>query len=170
MRIIDVLMSFPSAILALFIIGAFGASVKNVFFALIMLGWIGYARISRSLVLGLKENTFIQASKGVGCKGVRLLFTHIIPNILPTILIYAAMYIGSTVLSIASLSFLGLGVQPPTAEWGTMLSDAKQYVSLYPHMVIFPGLALALSIFAFNMLGDGLRDLADPHTKEIIKT
>ena len=170
MRIIDILMAFPSMILSLFIIGVFGSSVRNLFLSLILFGWIGYARMARSLVLSLKEQIFIQSARGIGCRGARLIFRHIIPNVMPTIIIYAAMHIGSTILAIASISFLGLGVQPPTAEWGTMLSDAKQYVSLYSHMVIYPGAALAVSVFAFNLLGDALRDLADPHTKEIIKT
>lgn len=170
MRIIDVLMSFPSMILSLFIIGVFGSSIQNLFISMIILGWIGYARMARSLVLSLKEQIFIQSARGIGCRGARLVFRHIIPNVMPTVIIYAAMHIGSTVLSIASISYLGLGVQPPTAEWGMMLSDAKQYVSLHSHMIIYPGLALALCIFVFNILCDALRDLADPRTKEIIKT
>ena len=170
MRIIDILMAFPSMILSLFIIGAYGSSIPNLFLSMIILGWIGYARMSRSLVLSLKGQVFIQSSQGIGCRGVRLLFHHIIPNVMPTIIIYAAMHIGSTVLSIASISYLGLGVQPPTAEWGAMLSDAKQYALLYPNMVIYPGAALAISVLVFNLLGDALRDMVDPHTKEIIKT
>jgi ABC-type dipeptide/oligopeptide/nickel transport system permease subunit len=170
MRVVDILMSFPNIILSLFIIGVFGPSVKNLFFALVSLGWIGYARISRSLVLRLKQEAFIQAAKGLGCGGVRLIMNHIVPNVLPTVVIYAAMHIGSTILAIASISFLGLGVQPPSAEWGAMLSDAKQYVSLYPHMIFFPGLAITSSVFIFNIIGDELRDLNDPHIKAVIKT
>jgi ABC-type dipeptide/oligopeptide/nickel transport system permease subunit len=170
MRIVDVLMSFPSLILTLFIIGAFGPSLGNMFYALITLGWIGYARMARSLVLSLKEQSFITAAKGIGCNDVRLVFAHIIPNVMPTIIVFAALHIGSTILAISSLSFMGLGVQPPTAEWGTILSEAKQYLSLYPHMIVFPGIAIALSMFSFNMLGDGLRDYVDPRSKKIIST
>ena len=170
MRIIDILMSIPSIILSLFIVGIFGSSLKNLFLSLILFGWIGYARMTRSLVLSLKQQIFIQSARGLGCKGLRLIFQHIIPNVMPTIIIFASTHIGSTILSIASISFLGLGVQPPTAEWGTMLNDAKQYVSLYSHMILYPGLALALSVFSFNFLGDALRDFADPHVKNVIKT
>ena len=170
MRIVDVLMSFPSMILTLCIIGVLGPSLGNLFFSLITLGWIGYARMARSLVLSLKEQSFITAAKGIGCNNARLIFLHIIPNVMPTIIIFGALHIGSTILAISSLSFLGLGVQPPTAEWGTALSEAKQYLSLYPHMIIFPGIAIALSMFSFNMLGDGLRDYVDPHAKKTIKT
>jgi ABC-type dipeptide/oligopeptide/nickel transport system permease subunit len=170
MRIVDILMSFPSIILSLFIIGVFGPSVRNLFLALVSLGWIGYARITRSLVLRLKREAFIQAAQGLGCGGVRLITSHIVPNVLPTIVTYAAMHIGGTILAIASISFLGLGVQPPYAEWGSMLSDAKQYVSLYPHMIFFPGLAIAISVFIFNIIGDELRDLSDPRLKRTIKT
>ncbi len=170
MRIVDVLMSFPSIILTLFIIGVLGPSISNMFFALIVLGWIGYARMARSLVLSLKEQSFITAARGIGCNDARIIFLHVIPNVMPMIITFAALHIGSTILAISSLSFLGLGVQPPTAEWGATLSEAKQYLSLYPHMIIFPGIAIALSMFSFNMLGDGLRDLADPHLKKTIKT
>lgn len=170
MRIVDVLMSFPSIILTLFIIGVLGPSISNMFFALIVLGWIGYARMARSLVLSLKEQSFITAARGIGCSDVRIIFLHVIPNVMPMIITFAALHIGSTILAISSLSFLGLGVQPPTAEWGATLSEAKQYLSLYPHMIIFPGIAIALSMFSFNMLGDGLRDFADPHLKKTIKT
>ena len=170
MRIVDILMAFPSIILSLFIVGVFGVSTFNLFLSLIVLGWIGYARMSRSLVLSLKEHVFIQAARSIGCNKARIIFTHLIPNILPTIAIYGAMHIGSAILSISSISFLGLGVQPPTAEWGSMLSEAKQYVTLYPHLVIFPGLAILISVLIFNVMGDGLRDIADPHTKKVIKT
>ena len=170
MRIVDILMAFPSVILSLFIVGVFGASTFNLFISLIVLGWIGYARMSRSLVLSLKEQVFIQSSRTLGCSKFRIIFTHLIPNVFPTILIYGAMHIGSAILSISSISFLGLGVQPPTAEWGSMLSDVKQYVSLYPHMVIFPGIAIAASVLIFNIMGDGVREFADPHAKKIIKT
>ena len=170
MRIVDILMAFPNVILSLFIVGVFGASTFNLFISLIILGWIGYARMSRSLVLSLKEQVFIQSSSTLGCSKARIIFTHLIPNVLPTILIYGAMHIGSAILSISSISFLGLGVQPPTAEWGSMLSDAKQYVSLYPHMIIFPGIAIASSVLIFNIMGDGVREFADPHAKKIIKT
>lgn len=170
MRLVDLLMAFPGIILALCIIGVLGPSMQNLFIALVALGWVGYARIARGMVLSLKEQNFIEAARGLGGNGGYIIIRHIIPNVMPSLIILAAMHIGHTILSIASLSFLGLGVQPPIPEWGTMLNEGKQFIFTHPHVIFFPGLAVTATVFAFNILGDGLRDLLDPRARGIIKT
>lgn len=170
MRLVDLLMAFPGIILALCIVGVLGPSIQNLFIALVALGWVGYARIARGMVLSLKEQNFIEAARGLGGNGGYIIIRHIIPNVVPSLIILAAMHVGHAILSIASLSFLGLGVQPPTPEWGTMLNEGKQFIFTHPHVIFFPGLAVTATVFAFNILGDGLRDLLDPRAREIIKT
>lgn len=170
MRLVDLLMAFPGIILALCIVGVLGPSMQNLFIALVALGWVGYARIARGMVLSLKEQSFIEAARGLGGNGGYIIINHIIPNVVPSLIILAAMHVGHAILSIASLGFLGLGVQPPTPEWGTMLNEGKQFIFTHPHVIFFPGLAVTVTVFAFNILGDGLRDLLDPRAREIIKT
>lgn len=170
MRVVDLLMAFPGIILALCIVGVLGPSMQNLFIALVALGWVGYARIARGMVLSLKEQNFIEAARGLGGNGGYIIVKHIIPNIVPSLIILAAMHVGHAILAIASLSFLGLGVQPPTSEWGAMLNEGKQFIFTHPHVIFFPGAAVTITVFAFNILGDGLRDLMDPRARDIIKT
>ncbi|SFH15486.1 peptide/nickel transport system permease protein [Desulfotomaculum arcticum] len=170
MRTVDLLMAFPGIILALCIVGVLGPSMHNLFIALVALGWVGYARIARGLVLSLKEQCFIDAARGLGGSGWYIIVYHVIPNIVPSLIILAAMHVGHAILAIASLSFLGLGVQPPTPEWGTMLNEGKQFIFTHPHVIFFPGVSVTVTVFAFNILGDGLRDLLDPRARDIIKT
>lgn len=170
MRAVDVLLSFPNIILALCIVGVYGPTLHNLVLALVILGWVGYARIARGLVLALKEQVFIHATRALGAGSWYIVFKHVIPNIVPPLVVLATLHVGHTILTVAALSFLGLGVQPPAPEWGAMLNEGKQFVFTHPHVMVFPGLAVTVTVFAINMLGDGLRDLLDPRTRETIKT
>jgi peptide/nickel transport system permease protein len=169
MRIVDILLAFPNIIFALCIIGVLGPSIPNLVIALVALGWVGYARISRGLVLSIKEQVFISAARALGGSSMYIITRHVIPNAFPPLVVLASLHVGHTILSIASLSFLGLGVQAPTPEWGAMLSEGKQFIFTYPHVMLFPGLAITISVFAFNLFGDGLRDMLDPRIKEIVQ-
>lgn len=169
MRIVDILLAFPNIIFALCIIGVLGPSIPNLVIALVALGWVGYARISRGLVLSIKEQVFISAARALGGSSMYIITRHVIPNAFPPLVVLASLHVGHTILSIASLSFLGLGVQAPTPEWGAMLSEGKQFIFTYPHVMLFPGLAITISVFAFNLFGDGLRDILDPRIKEIVQ-
>jgi peptide/nickel transport system permease protein len=169
MRIVDILLAFPNIILALCIVGILGPSIQNLIIALVALGWVGYTRISRGLVLSIKEQVFVSAAKAIGGSHTYIIAQHIIPNVVPPLIVLMTLHVGHTILTIAALSFLGLGVQAPTPEWGAMLSEGKQFIFTHPHVMIFPGLAITLSVLAFNLLGDGLRDVLDPRTKEMVK-
>jgi peptide/nickel transport system permease protein len=168
MRIVDILMAFPNIIIAICIVGVLGPTIHNLVFALVILGWVGYARIARGLVLSVKNQTYIYATRSLGASNMHIIFKHIIPNIIHPLIVLATLHVGHTILSIATLSFLGIGVQPPTPEWGAMLNEGKQFVFTHPHVMVFPGLAITVSVFAFNFLGDGLRDALDPRMKEVI--
>jgi len=170
MRIVDILLAFPNIIFALCIIGILGPSIPNLILALVALGWVSYARISRGLVLSIKEQVFISAARALGGSSRYIIARHVLPNAFPPLVVLGSLHVGHTILSIAALSFLGLGVQAPTPEWGAMLSEGKQFVFTHPHVMIFPGIITTISVFAFNLFGDGLRDIMDPRTKEIIQT
>ncbi|RJX24766.1 MAG: ABC transporter permease [Dethiobacter sp.] len=170
MRLVDILLAFPNIIFALLVIGILGPSIPNLVFALVALGWTNYARITRGLVLSLKEQDFIISIKAIGGGDFYIITRHVIPSIIPFLVVLATLNMGHMIMSIAALSFLGLGVQIPTPEWGSMLSEGKQFIFTHPHVIISPGLAIIIAVFAFNLLGDGLRDVLDPRTKEIIKT
>ncbi|RJX20593.1 MAG: ABC transporter permease [Desulforudis sp.] len=168
MRTVDVLLAFPNIILALCIVGVLGPSIPNLLVALVALGWVGYTRISRGLVLSIKEQGFIGAAKALGGSNMYIIVRHIIPNAFPSLLVLATLHVGHTILSIAALSFLGLGVQAPTPEWGAMLSEGKQFIFTYPHVMIFPGVAITFSVLSFNLFGEGLRDILDPRAREVL--
>ncbi|MCL6478455.1 MAG: ABC transporter permease [Peptococcaceae bacterium] len=170
MRIVDVLMAFPNIILALCIVGVLGPTIQNLIIALVILGWVGYARIARGLVLSVKEQVFISAARALGAGSGYIILRHVIPNVIPPLIVLATLHVGHTILSVAALSFLGLGVQPPTPEWGAMLNEGKQFVFTHPHVMVFPGLAITVTVFAFNVLGEGLRDILDPRSRETVKT
>jgi peptide/nickel transport system permease protein len=169
MRIVDILLAFPNIILALCIVGILGPSIQNLIIALVALGWVGYTRIARGLVLSIKEQVFVSAAQALGGSHTYIIARHVIPNVVPPLVVLATLHVGHTILSIAALSFLGLGVQPPTPEWGAMLSEGKEFIFTHPHVMIFPGLAITLSVLAFNLLGDGLRDVLDPRTREMVR-
>lgn len=162
MRVVDAFLAFPSLLLALGIAGLFGAGFMNMVIALIVVDWASYARLARSSVIAVKEQEYIKAAKGLGSGDLHVILRHVIPNVISPLIVMATMGIGYVILSAAGLSFLGFGVQPPTPEWGSMLSEGKIYIRSAPHVMIFPGLAIMLAVLAFNYLGDGLRDLFDP--------
>jgi peptide/nickel transport system permease protein len=162
----DGLLALPRLVLLLTIVGLFRVQgVWGIFlivFILGLTGWMGVGRIVRSQVLSLKQQEFIQAAQALGLSPTRILFKHLIPNALAPVIVYCSLAIGSTMLAEAGLSFLGLGVPPPTATWGVMVADGKEVLRLAPHVAVFPGLAILVSVLSFNLLGDGLRDALDP--------
>lgn len=168
MRIVDAFLAFPSLLLALGIAGLFGAGFMNLVIALITVDWAGYARLARGSVLTVKEQDYIKAAKGLGAGDMHVILRHVIPNIISPLIVMATIGMGYVILSAAGLSFLGFGVQPPTPEWGSMLSEGKTYIRSVPYIMIFPGIAIMLTVMAFNYLGDELRDLLDPREKKDI--
>lgn len=166
MRLVDVFLAFPGLILALIIVGLLGPGIFNVMFALALVGWMGYARVVRGVVLAEKQKEFIETARALGATDLYIMHHHLLPNVLAPVIIMASVGIGHSILAAAGLSFLGLGVQPPTPVWGTMLNDGKAYLQTAPQLTIFPGLAIMVTVLAFNFLGDGLRDLFDPRLKQ----
>jgi ABC-type dipeptide/oligopeptide/nickel transport system permease subunit len=164
-RVIDVLLGFPSIILAIVLVTVLGVGLVNVMIAVGIVSVPTYARLVRGQVLSLKTQEFVEAARALGAGTARIVFRHIFPNTLAVLIVQTTLQVASAILSAAALGFLGLGVQQPTAEWGAMLSTARQYIQLAPHTLIFPGLAIMLTVFGFNLLGDGLRDALDPRMK-----
>jgi peptide/nickel transport system permease protein len=160
-RVMDVLMAFPGLLLAIALVAALGPSLVHVVFALASIGWVGYARLVRGQVLRAREFEYVQAARALGATTPRILMRHVVPTALPALSVQATLGMGGAILAEASLSFLGLGVQPPTPSWGTMLSYGRAHVLDAPHLTIFPGLAIAALVLGFNFLGDGLRDALD---------
>jgi len=161
-RAIDILMAFPGLLLAIAMVAVLGPSLFNVVFALSLIGWVGYARLVRGQVLRARELEFVQAARALGASTPRVLVRHVIPTTLPAVSVQATLGMGGAILAEASLSFLGLGVQPPTPSWGTMLNYGRIHLLDAPHLTVFPGLAIAVLVLGFNFLGDGLRDALDP--------
>jgi peptide/nickel transport system permease protein len=165
-RISDILMAFPGLLLAIAVVAVLGPNLTNVVLALALIGWVGYARVVRSQVLRVRELEYVQAARALGAATPRILAKHIVPATLPALIVQATLGMGGAILAEASLSFLGLGVQPPTPSWGTMLNYGRSHLLDAPHLTIVPGLAIALLVLGFNFLGDGLRDLLDPTMSE----
>jgi len=161
-RVIDVLLAFPGLLLAIALVAMLGPSLENVLFALAIIGWVGYARLVRGQVLRARELEYVQAARAQGASVVRVLWRHVIPTAMPAVVVQATLGMAGAITGEAALSFLGLGVQPPTPSWGTMLNGGRAHLLDAPHLTIFPGLAIAVLVLGFNFLGDGLRDLADP--------
>src|SRR5579884_448890 len=162
MRVVDVFLAFPSLVLTLAIAGTLGASQGNVVLALTLTGWPTYARLVRGGVLAERERDYVEAVRGAGARPRRIVLRHILPNAASPILVLLSFDLGTIILFIASLGYLGVGIPPPTPEWGTMVADGKNFIFNAPQMVIFPGLAVALAVVGFNLLGDGLRNALDP--------
>ncbi|MCD8376137.1 MAG: ABC transporter permease [Oscillospiraceae bacterium] len=162
MRISDMMVSFPGMVLAIAIAGILGASMINAVIAIAAVSWTKYARLSRSLVLKIRNRDYVAAAQVTGSKTGYILYRYMLPNALPTIIITGATDIGSMMLEIAALSFLGFGAQSPTAEWGLMLNEGRAYMTAAPWLMIFPGLAIFITVVVFNLLGDSLRDVLDP--------
>jgi peptide/nickel transport system permease protein len=159
--VLTMLLALPSLLLTLAILGVMGPGTTSLLVALVGAGWVGHARIIRAAILSLREQLYVDAAVSLGASSSRVLLRHLLPNVLTTVVILATLDIGALILTITSLSFLGLGVQPPTPDWGTMLNDARPYFSSVPLLVIVPGVVIALVVLAGNLLGDGIRDLVD---------
>ncbi len=162
MRLVDVLMAFPPILLAMAIVGALGPSLVNAILAIGVAQVPGFVRITRASVLSIRELPFVEASTALGSRAVRVMRLHVFPNTIPTVVVYATLNLSTAILAGAILSFLGLGVQPPTAEWGAMVSEARRYLRLNAMSALWPIGALFLTILGFNFLGDGVRDVMDP--------
>ena len=162
MRFMDVLLAFPSLLLAIAIVSVLGHGLQNALLAIAIVSIPIYARVVRGSVLSVKEQEYVSASKALGGNSWHILFKRILPNSVPPLIVQGTLGIATAILDAAALSFLGLGAQPPTAEWGTMLGSERNQVFTAPHLVFFPGLAIMITVLAFNLLGDGLRDAFDP--------
>ncbi len=162
MRMLDVLMAFPSLLLAIAIVNVLGRGLQNALLAIAIVNIPAYARVMRASALSLKEQNYVEASRALGAGHLRILFTRILPNSLSPLIVQGTLGVAGAILNAAALSFLGLGAQPPTPEWGTMLGSERNQVFSSPHLVFFPGIAIMITVLAFNLLGDGLRDALDP--------
>jgi ABC-type dipeptide/oligopeptide/nickel transport system permease subunit len=162
MRFMDVLLAFPSLLLAIAIVSLMQRGLQSALIAIAIVTIPVYARVVRASVLSVKEQEYIEATRALGASHFVILFKHILPNAVPPLIVAATLGIASAILDAAALSFLGLGAQPPMAEWGTMLGSERNQVFTAPHLVFFPGIAIMITVLAFNLLGDGLRDAIDP--------
>jgi oligopeptide transport system permease protein len=165
MRVVDVLYSLPYIFLVILLLVFFGRSIVMLFVALGLVQWLTMARIVRGQILSLKQQTFVEAARALGAGDARIIFRHLVPNTLGPVIVYTTLTVPAVILQEAFLSFLGLGVQPPAASWGTLVSDGARVLALFPWLVAFPGAALSLTLLAFNFLGDGLRDALDPQDR-----
>jgi len=159
MGIADAVMAFPSTIVALAVAGLLGPSAQNLILALSCVWWASYTRLIRGMTLEIKEKEFILAAKGSGCSTIKILLRYILKNMLSPLCVLAALEVGIIILSIAGFSFIGLGAQPPTPEWGVMMNDYKDYVQLYPQLMLYPGLFIAITVMGFSLFGSGLKSL-----------
>ncbi|HHY70849.1 MAG TPA: ABC transporter permease [Thermoanaerobacterales bacterium] len=166
MRLADMVMAFPSLLLAMVVMYTLGASLYNIFIALSIVGWAGTARVVRAQTLSIKEKEFVEAARAIGVKNWVTMLRHIFPNCMAPLLVLLTMGIPEAIMSEASLSFLGVGAQPPTPSWGLMISNGKEYLFSSPWVAISPGFAILIIVLAFNFLGDGLRDALDPYMKQ----
>jgi len=165
MRLVDVLLAFPGILLAIAFTAVLGPGLNHVILALCLIGWTGYARLVRGEILALREREYIHAAKALGGSPARIVRLHMVPNLLPPLLIQGTFGMAAAILAEGSLSFLGLGVQPPTPSWGAMLSEGRQFLLVAPHLTTFPGLAIMLTVLGLNLVGDGLRDWLEKKKK-----
>ena len=165
MRVMDILMSVPQTLMAIAIAASLGPGLFNMMIAVGISAVPNYARIVRSSVLSIRDMEFVEAARAVGSSDMRIIMKHIIPNSMAPIIVQSTLGVASAILNAAGLSFIGLGIQPPNPEWGAMLSGGRQYIRDFPHLTLYPGLAIMLTILALNFLGDGLRDALDPKLK-----
>lgn len=163
MRLSDIFLAFPSIIFAIAIVGILGASSINTVMALVVVDWVKYARVTKSLVISIRKKDYIKAAKMGGAKEYQIIFKYILPNVIPSLVVMATMDLGTMMLQISSLSFLGLGAQPPTPEWGNMLNEGKDYMQTLPSLMIYPGIGIFVTVMIFNLLGDSMRDILDPN-------
>lgn len=158
MRLVDILMAFPGILLAIALTAVLGPGLDHVILALCLIGWTGYARLVRGEILSLRARDFVQAAHALGCRPKRIIGRHLLPNLLPPLMIQATFGLAAAIVAEGSLSFLGLGVEPPTPSWGSMLNDGRQFLLVAPHLTTYPGLALMLTVLALNVVGDTLQD------------
>ncbi|MBM3470530.1 MAG: ABC transporter permease [Armatimonadetes bacterium] len=162
MRAMDVLLAFPYLLLAIAIVSALGPGLANTILAVGIWATPAFARVVRGSVISVKEQEYVQAARAIGASTFRIVVRHVLPNCISVVVVYSALYMASAILLEAALSFLGLGIQPPTPSWGLMVSTGRDYLVIAPHIATFPGLAIAFAVLGFNLLGDGLRDALDP--------
>jgi peptide/nickel transport system permease protein len=165
MRVTDVVLALPSLVLAMAVAAALGGGLPEVILAIALSWWPGFARLARGEVIAVKEEAFVQSARAIGASAARILRRHILPNVLSAIVVKASLDVGLAILAVASLGFIGIGVKPPTPEWGTLLSAARTLMPVYWWTAAFPGLAISIAVLGFNLLGDGLRDVLDPRTR-----
>lgn len=165
MRLMDIFLAIPSIMMAIAIVSALGPGMTNLLIAMSISRTPQFARIVRSAIMSIKGQEFIEAAKACGTKDVRIIAKHILPNAMGPIIVQATLNMASTILGVAAMSFIGLGIQPPTPEWGSMLSDARDQMRYYPYLIIIPGIAIVLAVLSLNLIGDGLRDALDPKLK-----
>ncbi len=166
MRIADIFFAFPYILGAIAIMTILGSGIVNIFLVIGLLGWAYFARIFRGSILSIKNKEYIEAARALGASNFRIIIKHIFPNAMAPIIVYATMNVGTAIIVEAALSFLGIGVQPPTPAWGKMLSESLDFIDIAPWMMLFPGLAIVLTVLGFVLLGDGLRDAFDPRMKQ----
>lgn len=158
MRLVDILLAFPGILLAIALTAMLGPGLDHVVLALCLIGWTGYARLVRGEILALREREFVQAAHALGCAPRRVILRHLLPNLLPPLVIQATFGLAAAIVAEGSLSFLGLGVEPPTPSWGSMLNEGRQFLLVAPHLTTYPGLALMITVLALNLVGDGLQE------------
>lgn len=166
MRLADVFLAFPYTLFVIVLLAVLGQGITNVFIAIGILGWPSIARVFRSAILTVKENDYVDAARAMGASDLRIIARHIFPNSVASIVVYATMNIGGAILTEAALSFLGMGVTPPNPSWGIMIQDGQKYLATQPWLMIMPGIAILLTVLAFTLLGDGLRDALDVKMKD----
>ena len=169
MRTCDILLSFPGILLAIALVAVLGPSLNNVILALVITAWVGYARLVRGQVLKVREMEYVTAAKAMGARSPRVIILHVLPNVINPVIVMATLGLAGAILSEAALSFLGLGVQPPTPSWGAMLTAGRRYLGLATHLAIFPGAAIMLAVMGLNFLGDGLIDALDPKYRKLMR-
>ncbi len=162
MRLVDVLLAFPSLLLALAVTGVLGPGLLHLAAAMVFVWWAGYARFVRGLVLSTRERPYVESARALGMTEGRVALRHVLPQVVPPVIVLATLQSGRLLLALSGLSFLGLGAQPPTPEWGAMLSDAQNYLANAPQLMVYPAIAITVAALGFNLLGDGLRDMLDP--------
>lgn len=158
MRLVDILLAFPGILLAIAFTAVLGPGLDHVVLALCLIGWTGYARLVRGEIIALREREFVHAARALGGSPTRVILRHLLPNLLAPLLIQATFGLAAAIIAEGSLSFLGLGVEPPTPSWGSMLNDGRQFLLVAPHLTTYPGLAIMITVFALNLVGDGLQD------------
>jgi peptide/nickel transport system permease protein len=169
MRTCDILLSFPGILLAIALVAVLGPSLNNVILALVITAWVGYARLVRGQVLKVREMEYVTAAKAMGARSPRVIILHVLPNVINPVIVMATLGLAGAILSEAALSFLGLGVQPPTPSWGAMLTAGRRYLGLANHLAIFPGAAIMIAVMGLNFLGDGLIDALDPKYRKLMR-